>query len=127
MPADADAGIVFGAEDLPDARRRTAERLDLFGDRSEPCRNRRGLFEPAQRIVVAKPERGDPALALILTELKRLQRQRRDMLNEFPLDFRRNEVRQITQPFGRGHCSSKKSKLLGQGAHPSTDMELSLI
>jgi hypothetical protein len=120
MPTDTNAGVVFGAEHLPDARRRTTERLNFFGDRLEPRRNWRGRFEAAQRIVVAKSERGNPAFALILAELERLQRQRGDMPNQFLLDFTRDEAGNVTQSLRRGGCSGKKRKLLGQGVIPLT-------
>src|SRR4051794_41622750 len=45
MPADADACVVLRAKDLPDLGRRTAERLDLFDDRTQPLRDRLGLLQ----------------------------------------------------------------------------------
>src|ERR1700759_3824409 len=108
VPADADSGVVFGAENLLDARCRTAKCLDLSDQWIEPFRNRDGLLKPAQRIVVAKPERRDPALAFVLAELERLQRQCSDLRDQFPLDLGRDEIGGGTQTLGRGRPARKK-------------------
>src|SRR6185437_16364158 len=100
MPSDTDAGVIFGAENLADAGCGAAERFNLCRDRLEPRWNRGVLFETAPRIVVAKPERGDPALAFVLTELERLQWQLRNQRDQLLLDFRGNEIGHVTQALG---------------------------
>src|SRR3954451_15952804 len=114
MPADPDAGVVLGAKYLPDFGRPTAERLDLFDDRSQPLRDRLGLLQPPQRVVVLKTERRHAPLALVLAELKRLQRQGCDARDQLLLRRGRNEFGRVAQTLRRAGQSGEKCKLLGQ-------------
>jgi hypothetical protein len=59
-----------------------------------------GLLQTAQCVVVAKAERRHAPLALILAELKWLQRKRCDALDQIPFDRRRNEFSGVSQPLG---------------------------
>jgi hypothetical protein len=74
VPADADASVVLGAEDLGDPGLRTAKPFDVPDQRNEPWRDWIGLLQTSQRVVVAEPKRCDAPLVLILAELKGLQR-----------------------------------------------------
>src|SRR6266550_911859 len=102
VPTDADAGIVFGTEDLGDFGSRAAEPFDTFNQRCDPWRDRIGLLQTTQRVVVAKAERRHSPLALILAELKRLQRKRCDAFDQIPFGRRRNEFGGVTQTPGSG-------------------------
>src|SRR5436305_12598847 len=126
VPADADAGVVFGAQHLRDLRRRPAERLDLTDDRPQPFRNRIGVLQTSQAVIVAKPERRYPPLAFVLAELKRLQRQRRDAGDQVALGLRRDEFSCVTQSLGLERRWCKKRKLLGQAGGPFSNALIGL-
>src|SRR4051812_41013742 len=92
VPADADAGVVFGAQHLRDCRRWSAECLDLFDDGTKPARNRIRLAQAALGVVVAEAEPCDAALAFELPELERLQGQGCDALDQLALKVGRDEI-----------------------------------
>src|SRR5258706_2857343 len=118
MPADADPDIVFGAKHLPDPGRWPAKRLDLLADRIQPIRDRFGLLQSPQRVIIPDPERRPPPLAFILPKLKRLQRQGRGARNEILLGSWRDELGGVPQPLGFAGRACKKRKLLGQAGGP---------
>jgi hypothetical protein len=86
VPADSNADVVFRAEDLLDLGAWAAEPFDLSHYIEKPCRNRLGLREAPQRVVVAESKRSDPPFALILPELKGRQWQGGDLANKRLLD-----------------------------------------
>ena len=96
--------------------------LDLFDQRQKPIRNPLGRLQPLQRVIVTEPERSHPALAFEGAELKWLQRQRRDVVDELALKRRRDELRDVTkslrQRFLRSVLLRKKRELLGQADVP---------
>src|SRR5216684_1149718 len=64
VPPDANADIVFGAKDLPDAcLRQFAEPFNGGDDRCQPARDRLGFLKLSQRIIIAETERRDPSFA----------------------------------------------------------------
>ena len=102
--ADADTDGVVGAQHVPHAAgRQFPEALDLARDGLQPFRDRLARLQLLQRIVVAEAERFDAPVALEGAELERLQRQRRNARDQFPLARRRDELRRIAQPL-RPHC-----------------------
>src|SRR3954452_9799400 len=100
VPADADTGVGFSAEDLGDFGARATQFFDALHQGRKPWRDRIGLLQLAQRVIVPEAERGYPPLTLILTELKRLQRKGRDALDQIPFGRRRNEFGRVTQALG---------------------------
>ena len=100
VPSDPDADIVFRAEHLSDPGLGATEGFDLRDYRVQPRRDRISLLLPAQGVVVSEPKRSDAALALVLAELKRLQRQRRNRFDQGLLGRSRDKVFGIPKPFG---------------------------
>src|SRR3954464_6809134 len=100
VPADPDAGVVFGTKNLGDFGAWAAESFDAFDQRRQPWRDRIGLLQAAQRVVIAEAERRHAPLALILAELKRLQRKRCDTLDQGLFGCWRNEFLGVAQPLG---------------------------
>ena len=70
MPADPNSSVVFGAENLPYSGFGPAECLDPREDGREPIRERFGLPQPPQRVVMAESEGRHPPLAFVLAELE---------------------------------------------------------
>src|SRR6185295_1825056 len=90
--------------------------LDLFDQRKKPAGDRLGRLQPLQSVIVAEPERRHPALAFEGAELKRLQRQRRDMADELAFKRRRDELRSVSKAVRRSFLLREKCELLGQAA-----------
>ncbi|KIZ44373.1 hypothetical protein OO17_09955 [Rhodopseudomonas palustris] len=127
VPADTDAGLVLGAEDLGDAYAGTAECFNPMDQRIEPARNRIRWQKTARRIIVAPAKRGHAALSLILAELERLKREARCVSDEFQLLLPGDEARDIIKPLRKAGFFCKKGKLIGQSGsfaryHGQVDM-----
>ena len=91
-----------------------AESFDLLDDRDQPVGDRICLLELAHAIVVSKFERGHAAVAFVLAELERLQRQSPDMADQGPLHRLRDEFLGISQTFRPRQPVTKETVLLGQ-------------
>ena len=120
VPADADADVVFGAKNLPNSCRGSAERFDFLDSLCQPVWHRFGPLQQTQVIVIAEAERSDPPLTFELAELKGLEREGPDLRNEFLFDGRRNEVGSVAQPFRLRALFFKQGQLLG---HEGADAE----
>ena len=121
VPAYSDADIIFGAKNLSDQGRGATESFDFIDNLCQPGRYRFGLLQLSQPVVVSKAERSYPPLTLELTELKRLQGQGPDTLNEFLFGVRRNKIGSVAKTFGLRREVFKQGKLLGHsGIHIDT-------
>src|SRR3954462_6955692 len=116
VPADSHADVIFSAENLRNLRPRSAVFLDLFDQRSEPRWNRISRLQALQRVIVAEPERRHAPLAFECAELKRLERQCRDVADEFALDHRRNERFDMAEPLRTSFRLREERQLLVQVA-----------
>src|SRR5688500_503062 len=98
MPADADAGSIFGAQHVFDRSSiKAALAFGRAGDDEEPIGNRFGAFQAPAPVIIVKTERGDFPLSFVWPELKGLQRQSPDVVDQTPLVLGSNEVRPIGQ------------------------------
>src|SRR5262245_44570378 len=95
VPANSDAGFIFGKENLLDARGRATECFDPRDERRNPGGDLLGRAELSRRVVVPEAERRNPPLALVLTKLKRLKRQHRDVSDQRSFAGGRDELAMI--------------------------------
>src|SRR4051812_27228208 len=107
VPTDANAGVVLGTKNLDDFGARAAESFDAFDQRRQPWRDRIGILQAAQRVVIAEAERRHAPLVLILAELKGLQWKRCDTSDQILFGRWRNEFLGVTQPLGSARRISK--------------------
>src|SRR5258708_3091249 len=112
MPADPCARLIFGTEHLADrSRRQFFERFDPSDQRLEPLRKVVGRFELLTRVIVPPSEGSDTTLALIGAELKRRQRQRRNVRDQLPFAGGRNEIRLIAQTLWSERAGREQAEL----------------
>src|SRR6185312_2879783 len=114
MPADADAGRIFGAQHLRDPRWLAAKRFHARDEAGEPGWNRFASLQASQIIIIAKSERLHPPLPLERTKLEWRQWQRGDLRDQLLLDLARDEFLLVTEARRHRRGDVKQCELFGQ-------------
>jgi hypothetical protein len=127
VPANTDARVVFGTEDLGDLGAWPTESLDALDHWREPWRDWIGLLQPPQRVIVPKAERCHTSFALILAKLEWLQGKGCDAFDQVEFRLGRDEFARVPKSLRCRRRTCKKGKLLGQGGPFTRCQSINLI